>query len=131
MNFDDFDATVLEFMNDFGFNATYLQSSEGTYDPSRGENVVTTTEIPIRAILLDRTLQSNGIGTQPGSLIQAGDKQLFIQPTQKVDIDATPLVVNPSSDRVRVGADTYKIVTYKEINTTAADQILIELYIRR
>lgn len=131
MSFDDFDQTVLEFMNDFGFDATYLQSSEGTYDPNIGENVVTTTEIPIRAILLDRILKNDGIGTQPGSLIQAGDKQLFIQPTQKVDVDAAPLVVNPSSDRVRVGADTYKVVVAKEINTTAADQILIELYIRR
>lgn len=131
MSFGDFDGVVQEFMDDFGFTATYIKGGEGTYNTATGENVVTNEEIPVRAILMDRTLQSNGLGTQLGSLIQAGDKQLYIQPTQKTDTSATAIVVNAAADRVRIGSVTYDIVTSKEINTTADDQILIELYIRR
>ena len=131
MSFSDFDSTVQEFMDELGFDATYLKYTTAAYNPALSGNSSTVTEIAIRAILLDRTLQNNGLGTQPNSLIQAGDKQLFIQPTQKVYEYATPLTVNPAADKVRIGTTVYSIVTVKEINTTAADQILIELYIRR
>lgn len=131
MNVDDFDGCVRDFMNDFGFVATYLQYTVGAYDPTTGSNTSTTIQTSVNAILLDRLLKNDGLGTQYGSLIQAGDKQLFIQPIQKSNTLASPIIVDPSKDRIQIGTTIYKIVTSKEINTTAANQVLIELYIRR
>lgn len=130
-DFSDFHETVTAFMSEFGFSATYLKQGAGTYDPATSQNTAVVTEIPVQAILLDLTLKSNGLGTEAGSLIQAGDKQMFVRPTEQAKYRATPLGVNPTGDRVQVGTVTYKIVTFKEINTTASEQILIELYIRR
>ena len=126
---DDFDQVVLEFMNDYGFTATYLKASSATYNPATGENTITVTEIPVQAIQMDLPLTRNGSSTASGTLIQDGDKQLFIRPTEKSAI--LPLIIDPAADRVRIGTLEWGIVTSKEINPSASNQILIELYIRR
>lgn len=127
---EDFDFTVEELMKEFGFVATYVKQEVGEYDPSIGESTVTTTEIPVEAILLDLTLQSNGLSVKYGTLIQAGDKELYIRPPEKVD-DVDSLVIDPSSDVIKVGNITYKIVSVKELNTTGSNPILYSLYVRR
>lgn len=121
----------MEFMQDYSFTATYLQAGTATYNPATGENTVAVTEIPVEAIQLDLPLTRNGASTATGTLIQDGDKQLFIRPPNKTDTGATALSVNPAADRVRIGSTEWNIVTSKSIDTTASDQILIELYIRR
>lgn len=128
---EDFDRTVFEFMQEFGFTATYLQAGTATYNPTTGENTVAVTEIPVEAIQLDLPLTRNGASTATGTLIQDGDKQLFIRPPNKTDENASALVVNPAADRVRIGSTEWRIVTFKETNPSANNQILIELYIRR
>lgn len=126
----DFDQVVMEFFVDYGFTVTYLQASTASYNPATGENTVAVTEIPVEAIQLDLPLTRNGAATATGTLIQDGDKQLFIRPPNKTDANASALSVNPASDRVRIGATEWRIVTHKETNPTGSNQILIELYIR-
>lgn len=130
MSFADFDAAILEFFNDFGFEATYIkQNGEGTY--TNGENVIETVEIPVEAILLDLTLSSNGLSSKFGTEILAGDKELFIRPPEKTDSLRLPLEINTTTDKVRVNGVEYKIHTMKEINTTATEPLVYDLYIRR
>lgn len=128
---DDFDELVLSFMCEYGVIATYIQIPEGVYDTATGENVVTPVEIPVEALQLDLPLTRNGASTQNGTLIQDGDKQFFVRPPNKTDCNAAPLVVNPAADKLRIGSVEWNIITFKEINTTGNNQILIELYVRR
>lgn len=127
----DFDRMVLEFMRDDPLTAYYQKITSGDYNPVTSSVGVVTTEIPVSAILLDLTLRSNGLTKEANSLIQAGDKLLFVRPPNKADPDADFLVVDPTSDRIRIGSTVYTIVTFKEVNPSAQNQILIELYIRQ
>lgn len=129
--FHDLDMAVAEFMHESGFIATYIKREEGAYDPSLSETASIVTEIPVHAILMDLTLQSNGLTNKPNSLLQAGDKELYIVPPSKADPTEPALVVNASSDKVKVGNVVYDIVTHKELNTTGQNPILFVLYIRR
>lgn len=125
----DLERTVVEFMNESGFTA-FIVRLNGEYDPAQSKIVETSKTIPVRAILLDLTLQSNGLGNKLGTEIMAGDKQLFVQPPQGAS-GPIPLQLDPTRDTVRVGTTVYTITTVKEVNTTGAYPILYELYIRR
>lgn len=129
-DFTDFDEALSEFFEEFGFEATYLKY-ENSYNPNTLKNAQTLTEIPVEAILMDLTLQSNGLSTKFGTLVVAGDKELFVRPPNKTDSSADPLVIDPSTDRIRVNGIVYKIVTMKEINTTSTEPLVYDLYIRR
>jgi hypothetical protein len=82
--------------------------------------------------LFDLTLQSNGTSTFRSTLIEAGDKQLFIQPPVKSDNPnwITNEIV-PGRDTITIKGDSYDVVTFKEINPTTTNSILWELYIRK
>lgn len=125
----DLELTVIEFMNESGFVA-FITRVSGEYDPELSTVVNTSKTIPVRAIILDLTLQSNGLGEKLGTDILAGDKQLFVQPPRGSS-GPIPLQLDPGKDTVKVGTTVYKIVTVKEINTTGTYPILYELYIRR
>ncbi len=125
----DLERTVLEFMAESGFIA-YISRPSGEYDPAESRFVETTKVTPVKAILLDLTLQSNGLGNKLGTEIMAGDKQLYVQPPQG-STGPMPLQLDPTKDTVKIGATVYKIVTVKEINTTGTYPILYDLYIRR
>lgn len=122
---DDFHNTVLEFMRDYGTTAKLIKEVVGEYDPSLGDSPVTVTEIDVQAILMDLTLQSNGLSTKYQKLVEAGDKEAYIRPNKD-----TPFTIGPE-DRLRVGGVEYKVVTMKEINPTTTDVVLFTLYLRR
>lgn len=131
-DFSDFHETVYEMMQEFGFLATYIKKTNGTYNTSTSDNVgATSTNISVQAVLLEYNLKKDGLGENSNTLIKAGDKLLFIRPYEQTKRNATHIDVDPTIDRVQIGTTIYKIVTFKEHNTTSADQILIELYIRR
>lgn len=130
-DFTDFDSAILEFFDDFGFTATYIQRGVSTYNTSTGENVTTSTEIPVQAILLDLTLQSNGLSAKFGTLVMAGDKELYVLPPDKYDSTDDPLTVTTTADKVRVNGVEYTIVNMKEVNTTATDTLVYDFHIRR
>ncbi len=127
----DFDDVVVEFMRDYPMLATYVQQTDGVYDPATGSMSSTTTQTVVDAILLDLTLSSNGLSTRHGTTVIAGDKQLVVRPPNKKDPLAPALVINTATDRVIVHGITYKVVTFKEINPTGDNPILFDLYLRR
>lgn len=122
---DDLDLAVLEFMQEDGFIATYIKRDIGEYDPAQGAPSATVTEIPVEAIMMDLTLQSNGASVKFGTQIEAGDKELYIRPIEELP------TISPSSDTVKIGTTEYRIVTFKEVNPSASNPILFNLYIRR
>lgn len=128
---DDFDQAVLEFIKESGFIAYYVRQADGEYDPATGTVPVTTSQRPVQAILMDLTLNSNGLSTRFGTLVVSGDKQLLVRPPHKTYPTDPKLAINTATDRVLVNGLEYKIVTFKEINPTGADPVLYDLYIRR
>src|SRR5688572_22094253 len=118
---EDFDAVVVEFMREYGFTATYVQRTLGEYDPAEGEAPLTEEHTPVQAILLDYTLQSNGFGNKFGTDIMAGDKEMYIQPPNKVDAGVPALNILPTQDTILANGVEYKIVTMKELNTTGGN----------
>lgn len=111
--------------------AFYVKQTTGDYDTATGASPTSTTQVPVQAIVMDLTLSSNGLGLRPGTLIEAGDKQLFIRPPERTDPMAAPLQIDMATDRVIVNGTKYKVVTFKEVNPMGSEVVLIELYIRR
>lgn len=130
-DFSDFDNMLAEFFADFGFTATYLSTVVGTPDYTTGEIPSTVTEIPVQAIKMDLPRPTNGVGTNAGSLIQEGDQILYVRPTEKTLPLSPVLVVDPTSDRVRINGVEWKIVTLKLHSPNATDNVLYELYVRK
>lgn len=127
---DELDRAVYELMGEFGTLVTYISHTEGEYDTSTGTSPTIETNYTVEGIVMDLTLASNGLSTKYGTLVEAGDKELFIRPPKTVaGLDA--LTVSPASDFVVVAGTKYKIVTFKEVNPTGDAAILFTLYIRR
>lgn len=125
----DFDAAVAEFMVEMGFEGTLVKRVVGEYDPSAGEPSMTITNIPVKMIILDLTLQSNGYSTKYGTLVEAGDKEIYMQPPQKNGYELSE--INPASDTVISQGIEYRIVSTKDVNPNGVSPILYTLYVRR
>lgn len=128
---NDLDLTVLAFIQESGTSGTLTQVVEGAYNPATGVVGTTTNLIPIEGILMDLTLKSDGLSAKYGTLVEAGDKELWMRPPHKTNGWITPVAVQPVSDRITFGGLTYKIMTLKEVNPTGADPILLSLYLHR
>lgn len=135
--FSDFIGLVNSMMDDFGTTGvltTHL--ADGEYDPATGTAAAITGDIPIRCIIMDLTLQSNGAATRDKTLIRDGDKVLYVRPSDVLLPLLMPngiLEIDSSDDRVVVGGISYRIVTTKIIDPSATGQnpVMFELYIRQ
>lgn len=129
-----FDKVVDKYMSRYGFDIQieYL-SPESDYDTESGTIIEVKELINARAMMFDMTLQSNGTGNFRSTLIEAGDKQLFIKPITKNSEyqDVTLDTITPARDRIVIGGDKYKVVTFKEVNPSTSNSCLWELYIRK
>lgn len=126
---EDFDRTVLEFVTEYPASATLMKQTEGEYDPTTGTVETFVEEIPIQGIIMDLTLQSNGLSTKYNTLVETGDKEMFLRPPHKTNSLATPVEITPS-DKILAGGTEYKVVTQKELNPTGNDPVLVMLYLR-
>ena len=129
-----FDKVVDKYMSRYGFDIQieYL-SPDSDYDTESGTIIEVKELVNARAMLFDMTLQSNGTGNFRSTLIEAGDKQLFIKPIIKNTEyqDVLLETITPARDRIVIGGDKYKVVTFKEINPSTSNSCLWELYIRK
>lgn len=124
---DSFNRVVANMMNRFGGEAQAIipVEGQGAYNVETSEyETIPPMIYTIKVMVFDFTLQSNGTQTQPGSLIQAGDKQVFVQPLENMP------KLKPNKDFILISDTKYKIVTYKELNPSQADNMLIELFVR-
>jgi hypothetical protein len=121
---DSFNRVVFNMMARYGGMSTATVVGEGVYNDDTREFEATATVYDIQTMVFDYTLQSNGDQTQKNTLIQAGDKQVFVRPLADMPR------LQPGKDTVQLGGKSYRIVTYKELNPSGLDNCLIELYVR-
>lgn len=115
MNYTASAATAARLLAKYGQAVTLRQVVQGAYDPATGTTSQTVTDVQRNGAVFDY-----GTGTVDGTLIQQGDKQLYMEPG----------VVPSMQHRVIVGGVEYGIVTIKEINP-AGVPILYELQLRQ
>lgn len=127
----DFDNMIMEFMADDPMIAFYIKTVDGPYDYETSTMPQVITEIPCKAILLDDISSNNGFSSKFNTMIQAGDKQLYLLPPEKADLNATPMVIDPANDRVRIANVTYKVQIMKEANPTGTSSLLYNFLLRR
>jgi len=136
-DFKDFIGVVASMIHDFGTTGTLItQPNDGEYDPVTSSVSAVSGEVVVQCILMDLTLQSNGSGTLPKTLIQAGDKVAYVSPTALLIPALMPngvLRITASSDRFSAGGHMYGIITTKVVDLSAdgTQPILFELYLRR
>jgi hypothetical protein len=125
MDSSSFIRVVTNMMARYGGPAKVQKQGEGVYDPATSEYTAGDTLYPVKAMVFDYTLQSNGLQTEKNTLIQTGDKQVFIQ-----NLDYPGLVISPEKDFILLGDKKYRIITYKELNPSQEANILMELFVR-
>ncbi len=101
------------------------------FNPSTGSNSSTEVETEVSGIVLDLTMQSNGLVSKFGTTIVAGDKEFLMLPPEKADPLADALTINTVSDRVVIAGVSYAIIAMREANPTGAAPLLFDLHIRR
>ena len=115
MNYVASAATAARMMMKFGQAITLRQAVQGAYDPATGSVTQTVTDVSRNGAVFDY-----GAKLVDGTLIQQGDKQLYMEPG----------VIPSVQHRVVIGGVEYGIVTIKEINP-AGVPILYELQLRK
>ena len=121
----DFDRAILEFMADFPLTVTYVKYGVGVFNPATGETTNTTTQYSVSAIIQDLMRTSNGVSTKFDTLIQQGDKEIYIKP-----IDGL-VISSPTQDSIIVNNITYSIVVMRELNPTMSAPILYNFMVRQ
>lgn len=125
---DSFKRVVHNMLSRYGGTATVVVSTQGTYDVNASQYTTVQTSYPVMAVAFDLVLKNNGSKDMTDTLIQEGDKQIFIQPIS----NSNPLPeLNPATDVVTMGGKSWKIVTIKDLNPTLADSVLLELFVRK
>lgn len=129
---DAFDEVVANMMQDFGTTAYVVVVTQEEYDPDTSENIVLTTNYKVKAMFFDYIDKTSGARTEKNSLIQTGDKQVFIQPPHKMDAGVPLPHLQAGKDHLKIGTKIYSIVAVKEYNTqlNKTGSILFELFVR-
>ena len=103
-----------------GRDVILRQIEEGTYDTDQGSvSAAAPTDKTLKGVLFDF---ASGQTTVRGTLIEAGDKELYLE--------AKAGVVPSQRDQILVGADIYKIIAVGEINP-AGVPVLYQLHLRK
>jgi len=133
MNYvDKYVRVVKKEMDRMGFDIIIQRADQSIYDPATSTISNVVKEFECRGLLFDLNLQSNGDGTKYNTLIEAGDKQLFIQPPEDDGFYHTSNIdlIRPNKDTVKIGDRIYTIVTFKQLNPSTQNSVLFECYIR-
>lgn len=127
---EDFLPMLFDYFGGIGTDGMY-EKTDVSYDPATGVTSEIAQSIPVRCIVLDPTLQSNGYALRNGTNIQTGDKQIFILPPKLTDSLSSNFTVDPAKDKIVVGSEQYNIVTFKQVNPQMGDSpMLYEFYCR-
>lgn len=114
-----------------GTTATLTQQgTTGTYDPTTSKYTpatpVTTT---VKVVLLDYSITQSGTSVNENTLIQAGDKQAYLDAKiNGVDLTTKP---SPAGDTITVAGQTWRIMNVKEYNPTGSYTIMFDCLLRK
>lgn len=116
-----------------GQPATLVQQAKGgsTYDPDTAENVpAAPTQSPVRVILLDYALITNGTVSRTNSLIEADDKECYMDAKDALGNDLVDKP-SPTGDTLIVGGVTWRIMNVKEVNPNGSYTVMYNLLLRK
>lgn len=120
-NYSKTAATVTRLLQRFGASATLTSVTGGTYDPSTGGSTgETTTNTTVTAAVFDFSDKQDGAQFLPGTLILAGDKQVFMA------VGTAPVPGNTLTWQSVI----YQVVAVKTL-APAGVAVLYELLVRR
>lgn len=125
----ELDQAAVELVTEFGGVGTYTTYTSGGYNPATSRTVNTPFSQAVKMVLLDLTLQSNGLSLKYGTEIKAGDKEAYVLPPQRTGGTAVP--ITPGKDKVTFGGVEYTVVMFKEINPVGNYPYVWFLYLRR
>lgn len=117
--------TVTNMMSRFGGPATLTrENGEATYDPVTSTLTKSNTIYTLRVIAFDYIQKGSGVGNYFGTMVQTGDKQLYIKPAS--DIPAPEV-----DDIITFEGAKWKVVAVKAHNPSGANAFLHEVYMRQ
>jgi hypothetical protein len=126
------DRTVATMMSRFGTTAFVKVAISEQYDTETSENIVTYQDYPVNVMVFDYVRMTYGERTENNTLIETGDKQVYVQPPQKTETGIALPHVYANRDMLKLGDKLYKIITVKQMNPSMTQEgcVLYELYIR-
>ena len=130
MNFlSQFDTVVRDILGLAGGTGTLRVFSTSSYVD--GEVVLTPTDYTVNLAINDFPQANSGEKSKFGTLIQADDKQVMVQPINKADTNATQPNIQANRDLIIINGTEWKILALKEINPSGVDTILFDAHLRR
>lgn len=126
-DYADMAATAQELLVEFGGPVTVRQVVTGEYDPDLGEAPTATVDNGGVGALFDYSAQAAGLANMAGSVIETGDKQLYLAP-ELAEGGAMP-EPKPADLVLALGA-TWRVVTVKTL-APAGLALLYELQLRQ
>jgi hypothetical protein len=126
------DRTVANMMSKFGTQGYISIAISSEYDPATSENTVTYQDYLVNIMVFDYVRKNEGEGTEQNTLIKTGDKQVYVQPSQKTELGLALPHLSANSDFLKIGDAQYKIITVKQLNPALTQDscVLYELYVR-
>lgn len=113
--------TALKLLTKRGQNVTLRTTTVGAYDPAAGTSATTATDTTRKGAIFDYNLVTYGNDLINNTLIQAGDKRLYL--------DANG-VAPKLNDQVIIGGVTWQIKNIKDVNP-AGTPVIYDCTIRR
>lgn len=126
---NEFDYVVAELIREAGGSGTLRVFTDGTYVD--GEVTRTSVDYTVNIAINDFPQANSGEKSKFGTLIQADDKQLLMQPVNKADTDVTQPNIQANRDLVIINGTEWKILALKEINPSGVNAILFDMHLRR
>ncbi|WP_063582859.1 hypothetical protein [Achromobacter ruhlandii] len=126
-DYADMAATAQALLEEFGGPVTVRQVMTGEYDPDLGQAPNTTVDHDGIGALFDYTAQAAGVANMAGSVIETGDKQLYLAP----ELATGGAMPEPKpTDLVLALGVTWRVVTVKTL-APAGLVLLYELQLRQ
>lgn len=130
MNFlSQFDNVVRDMLGMAGGTGTLRIFTDGAYVD--GEVTRTSADYTVNIAINDFPQANSGEKSKFGTLIQADDKQLMMQPINKDDVHATQPNIQANRDLIIIDGTEWKILALKEINPSGVNAILFDMHLRR
>jgi len=121
IDYSKFAATSLKLLTKFGQDVVLRSSTIGSYDPATGTSSSTITDTARKGVIFDYNLVVYGNDTINNTLVQAGDKRLYM------DANGVAPTLN---DQAIIGGVTWQIKNIKDANYTGVS-VIYDCTIRR
>lgn len=117
---------VTSVMAKTGTDATLICPPVADYDYENNTVTATPVTYPVRAIVMDFALISNGALVDKNTLTQSSDKQIYLDMTQ-ADGTQPPITLASTGYSLLIGGTTYRITVVKQYNPSTSSVIMYDL----